>query len=497
MLNNFIYAQSKAMFEERLHKVPNDAIVFIEDTKEIWTHGHYFDGSTLDPSIIPNLQMEVAELQANVNNKADKAATVEKEIVGELEMVHAHGISNDAYAYALPDTANGDEDDVLLSQQSVKTINGEVIYGSGDISTFHYGVCNSAETTALKEVTVSTLTNIVNGTKLVIKFTNAATTPIASLKINGGDAQQVKWKLNTPPQNTFGAGTVLEFTFADDVWHITGGYQYEPYVNGLKGSNGYVNITNYGVCNTAADAADKTVTVSGNFSLVTGAQVVVKFTNGNTVNTSTLNVNDTGSKTIEWGSYSGARYMNGGEILTFVYDGTNWYCKSSSAALTSGNVNTGYFLQTINNNRCGLAISAGSSVTSSADGALYINKGTGSGNNAICCNGGNIVAHNGFFDGAYVYNTRVLTESAILNKTDSLVLCNAASSATITLPSDPIDGQIITFIKPVNGTVIFSSSISNLNAPQDGTLNSKTITITSVGVRKLYYINSRWYIFLQ
>lgn len=130
--------------------------------------------------------MEVAELEANVNNKADK------EVVGELEMVHAHGISNDIYAYALPDTANGDEDDILLSQKSIKTINGEAIYGSGDISTVHYGVCDSAETTSLKEVTVSTLTNIVNGTKLVIKFTNATTAPMIALKVNGGDARQVK-----------------------------------------------------------------------------------------------------------------------------------------------------------------------------------------------------------------------------------------------------------------------------------------------------------------
>jgi hypothetical protein len=35
MLNNFIYAQSKAMFEERIAEVPTEAIVFIEDTKEI------------------------------------------------------------------------------------------------------------------------------------------------------------------------------------------------------------------------------------------------------------------------------------------------------------------------------------------------------------------------------------------------------------------------------------------------------------------------------
>ena len=48
MLNNFIYAQSKAMFEERLHEVPSEAIVFIEDTKEIWNHGHYFAGEGVD-----------------------------------------------------------------------------------------------------------------------------------------------------------------------------------------------------------------------------------------------------------------------------------------------------------------------------------------------------------------------------------------------------------------------------------------------------------------
>lgn len=454
MLNNFIYAQTKDLFLEALGagNILDEAIVFIEDTKEIWNHGHYFGGETIDPSIISDLQTAVAQMQSNkldsstaestyakktelpsldgyltenaanalyvkvsdmqgistvisnlqteVSTKADKATTiagygitdaVTKDLTGELETAHAQAICGSNYVYALPDDANGDEDDVLLSQHSVKTINGETIYGSGNISTFRYGVCN-----------------------------------------------------------------------------------------------------------TAANTAAKTVTVSGNFAFVTGAQVVVKFNYGNTANTVvTLNVNNTGAKTIEWGTYSGARFMNVGEVLTFVYDGTNWNCKSSSAALTSGNINMGYNLQTINSNSCGLAISAGSGISSNADGALYINKGNSSGNNAIYCNGGNIVTQNGFFDGAYAYNTRVLTGSATLNKIDSLVLCNATSSVTITLPSDPIDGQIITFINPTNKTVIFSSSISNLNAPQDGTSNSKTITITSIGVRKLYYINSRWYLFLQ
>ena len=81
MLNNFIYAQSKAMFEERLHEVPNDAIVFIEDTKEIWTHGHYFG--------------------------------------------------------CLEDLAT--KQDILISGTNIKTINGESILGSGDIEIISSG----------------------------------------------------------------------------------------------------------------------------------------------------------------------------------------------------------------------------------------------------------------------------------------------------------------------------------------------------------------------
>lgn len=54
MLNNFIYAKLKSLFEEKLaaNEVPQEAIVFIEDTKEIWNHGTYFDGSTFDSSNI-------------------------------------------------------------------------------------------------------------------------------------------------------------------------------------------------------------------------------------------------------------------------------------------------------------------------------------------------------------------------------------------------------------------------------------------------------------
>ena len=52
MLENFIYSKTRALFEAQLNagNVLDEAIVFIEDTKEIWNHGTYFDCSTVDIS---------------------------------------------------------------------------------------------------------------------------------------------------------------------------------------------------------------------------------------------------------------------------------------------------------------------------------------------------------------------------------------------------------------------------------------------------------------
>jgi hypothetical protein len=49
-MNNFIYAKKKSLFTKELEagNVLDEAIAFIEDTKEIWTHGTYFDCSTTD-----------------------------------------------------------------------------------------------------------------------------------------------------------------------------------------------------------------------------------------------------------------------------------------------------------------------------------------------------------------------------------------------------------------------------------------------------------------
>ena len=228
----------------------------------------------------------------------------------------------------------------------------------------------------------------------------------------------------------------------------------------------------------------------------------MKFTNGNTANISTLNVNNTGAKNIRCGSYSGAQHMNGGEILTFVYDGTNWYCKSSSAALTSGNVNVGYNLQTINSDTCGLAINSGYSVVDTVDGALYINKGNSSGGNAIYCNGGNIITTTGAIQGNIVHNTRTITATTTLDAKDNIVLCNNSSEINVNIKMNQVaSGQVFTIIKSTTTDVIVRTlkptggSVSLLRVLDTSMTSASAHALSGVGVWNLYCIGSYIYLY--
>lgn len=71
-----------------------------------------------------------SEVQTSLE-MADNAVTIGRS--GDSAYASANGIADQDVAYALPSSANGDEDDVLLSRHTVKTINGENIYGEGDI----------------------------------------------------------------------------------------------------------------------------------------------------------------------------------------------------------------------------------------------------------------------------------------------------------------------------------------------------------------------------
>ena len=97
-----------------------------------------------------------------------------------------------------------------------------------------------------------------------------------------------------------------------------------------KQINNADDINRFGVCSTGATTAAKTVSItSGTFTLEAGATVSVKFSNANTANSPTLNVNSTGAKSIIVGGQTTASTITGTAYLlqgtcTFVYDGTYW-----------------------------------------------------------------------------------------------------------------------------------------------------------------------------
>lgn len=92
--------------------------------------------------------------------------------------------------------------------------------------------------------------------------------------------------------------------------------------------DGTNNISRLCNCSTAASTAAKTASLtSGEFVLVPGAKVTVKFTNANSVANPTLNINGTGAKPIHLRGAaltSSANYWEAKAVLSFVYNGAQW-----------------------------------------------------------------------------------------------------------------------------------------------------------------------------
>ena len=96
-------------------------------------------------------------------------------------------------------------------------------------------------------------------------------------------------------------------------------------INSLKfGSDTFIFTLPYASCSTAAATAAKTATVD-QFSLETGARVVIKFTVTNTAANPTLNINSTGAKAIYYrGAAIAAGNLAANRTYEFVYNGTQW-----------------------------------------------------------------------------------------------------------------------------------------------------------------------------
>ena len=88
----------------------------------------------------------------------------------------------------------------------------------------------------------------------------------------------------------------------------------------------------YAVCNESMGTQAKTVSMP-KFILTTGAKVTVKFPNGNSAASPTLNVSGTGAKEIYYnGAPISRNYIKRESVHDFVYDGTHWLMEGEKGA---------------------------------------------------------------------------------------------------------------------------------------------------------------------
>lgn len=112
----------------------------------------------------------------------------------------------------------------------------------------------------------------------------------------------------------------------------------------LKGDGTWGKVSkgvSYGTSPTAADVASKVVTsAGGDFELEEGASINVKFTYGNTAGTPTLNIDTLGNKLIKaYGTEAPSLWWNAGDIINFIYDGTNFIMRPTEGQINE--INTG------------------------------------------------------------------------------------------------------------------------------------------------------------
>ena len=112
----------------------------------------------------------------------------------------------------------------------------------------------------------------------------------------------------------------------------------------------------YAECSTAANVAEKVVTIPGITALTEGLAIAVKFAGSNTAASPTLNVNGLGAKDImRYGttrpSTSAASSWNAGSVVKFVYDGTYWQMVGWINTTYSGMTDAEYQAGTSTTNR--------------------------------------------------------------------------------------------------------------------------------------------------
>ena len=188
----------------------------------------------------------------------------------------------------------GTEHDLVAS--SLSALSSEKI--KLDATNFAYGTCDTSADTAAKVITISGNANwnLDIGSMITVLFTNTNAADNPTFNVNNTGAKNVFFGASQITTSNLGyAGTAnrpMTFVYDGTQYRFTGwGYDSNTTYTNVKLGHGYAT------CSTSAGTKAKTAALSS-YTLTTGGIVAIKFTNGNTVSSPTLNINSKGAKSI-------------------------------------------------------------------------------------------------------------------------------------------------------------------------------------------------------
>ena len=179
---------------------------------------------------------------------------------------------------------------------------------------------------------VNGITTPVDGMTIAVRVPLAGNSGGVLLSIDGGTTYYpIVRNVNTLVTTTYAVGSTVILTFnatqtaspyltAGTATSVTGCWQTADY----DANTTYTNLKlghGYGTCDTAAGTKAKAASISSSYTLTTGGITAIKFTNGITVASPTLNINSKGAKSIY---YNGAALtdtslIKAGDTVTFIY----------------------------------------------------------------------------------------------------------------------------------------------------------------------------------
>ena len=319
-------------------------------------------------SVLGHVKVDTTMSSTSTNPVQNKV--VNTALAGKAASNHTHKYAGSASAGGAATSANKVNNSLKIQLNGGTTENTNLFTFNGSAAktvnitaskvgaalASNFGICNTAAATAAKEVEIAGF-SLVNGVEIAVKFTNDNTESHPTLNVSDTGAKNIMY--NDGEFNYLQANRIYNFRFVQTSstagvgnWELVSSpYSYYAYsstkatsatewetsrvLNGLS-VNGTRNLVNFGTCSTAGTIAAKTITINNGsyFSLSTGAEVTVKFTNTNTVSGLTLNVNGTGAKYIYYrGKNIPYHVILANKLYTFRYDGSYWQLVGNASSL--------------------------------------------------------------------------------------------------------------------------------------------------------------------